>query len=75
MTFYAVARGKKPGVYQTWSECQEQVSGFPAARFKKFATASQAEQFIAENSSATKPDNRKQQERSQSASNTSRLVK
>ena len=24
--FYAVAVGRKPGVYNTWSECQEQVS-------------------------------------------------
>ena len=24
--FYAVAVGRKPGVYNTWGECQEQVS-------------------------------------------------
>lgn len=25
--FYAVAKGKKPGVYYTWEECLDQVRG------------------------------------------------
>uniref|UniRef100_A0A7E4VBB0 Ribonuclease H1 n=1 Tax=Panagrellus redivivus TaxID=6233 RepID=A0A7E4VBB0_PANRE len=46
MPFYAVALGKKPGVYNTWPECQEQVNGFHGARFKKFNTAEEAADFV-----------------------------
>ena len=26
--YYAVARGRKPGVYETWEEAKKQVDGF-----------------------------------------------
>ena len=26
--FYAVKIGKNPGIYETWEECQNQISGF-----------------------------------------------
>lgn len=48
MPFYAVARGRTPGIYGTWPECEAQVKGFTAARYKKFTTKSEAENFIAE---------------------------
>ncbi|XP_065577442.1 ribonuclease H1-like isoform X2 [Artemia franciscana] len=48
MPFYAVARGTKPGVYQTWDECKKQVDGYPNARYKKFKTQDEADKFIAE---------------------------
>ncbi|XP_078005874.1 ribonuclease H1 isoform X3 [Phascolarctos cinereus] len=44
--FYAVKRGRKTGVFPTWSECQAQVNRFPAARFKKFATEDEAWAFV-----------------------------
>ncbi|XP_032209321.1 ribonuclease H1 isoform X3 [Mustela erminea] len=44
--FYAVRRGRKAGVFQTWSECRAQVDRFPAARFKKFATEEEAWAFV-----------------------------
>ena len=48
--FYAVARGKSgEGVYRTWGECQEQVSGHKGARYKGFATREECEEFIREN--------------------------
>ena len=50
---YAVARGKTPGIYQTWAEAEIQVKGFSDARFKKFSTAREAEMFMAENSKAS----------------------
>ena len=50
MPFYAVARGKKVGIYPTWPECQAQVKGFPNARYKKFTTRPEAADFISENS-------------------------
>ncbi|XP_044767744.1 ribonuclease H1-like [Neomonachus schauinslandi] len=44
--FYAVRRGRKAGVFQTWSECRAQVDRFPAARFKKFAAEEEAWAFV-----------------------------
>ncbi|XP_068920875.1 ribonuclease H1 [Petaurus breviceps papuanus] len=44
--FYAVRRGRKTGVFPTWSECQAQVNRFPGARFKKFATEDEAWAFV-----------------------------
>lgn len=40
--FYAVRRGKKPGIYTSWPECQKQVAGFANARFKGFMTREEA---------------------------------
>ena len=34
--FYAVAKGKNPGIYKSWNECQNQVKGFKGAKFQKF---------------------------------------
>uniref|UniRef100_A0A8C3RLI4 Ribonuclease H1 n=1 Tax=Chelydra serpentina TaxID=8475 RepID=A0A8C3RLI4_CHESE len=44
--FYAVRRGRKIGVYQTWEECREQVNRYPAASFKKFASEGEAWSFV-----------------------------
>jgi len=43
--FYAVRTGRKTGVFKTWADCEAQTSGFPKARFKKFATFKEAEYF------------------------------
>jgi ribonuclease HI len=34
--FYAVQRGRNPGVYTTWDKCQAEVKGFPGAVCKRF---------------------------------------
>ena len=44
--FYAVRIGKTPGVYYSWSECLEQVRGFPKALFKSFTTYTEAEAYV-----------------------------
>ncbi|XP_055481009.1 ribonuclease H1 isoform X3 [Psammomys obesus] len=49
--FYAVRRGRKTGVFLSWSECRAQVNRFPAARFKKFATEEEAWAFVRNSSS------------------------
>ncbi|KAH8372665.1 hypothetical protein KR009_002384 [Drosophila setifemur] len=46
MSFYAVANGRKSGVYETWAQCAEQVKGFKNAKYKKFNTRQEAEQFV-----------------------------
>ncbi|CAE7361606.1 PIF1 [Symbiodinium natans] len=44
--FYAVQRGRAPGVYRKWMDCSEQVAGFPGARFKGFHSEQEAEAFV-----------------------------
>ncbi|KAF8665425.1 hypothetical protein AX16_000444 [Volvariella volvacea WC 439] len=45
--FYAVHKGRKTGVYQTWDECHEQISGFAGAKYKKFTNVADAEAYVA----------------------------
>lgn len=42
--YYVVWSGRKPGIYSTWNECQQQVSGFSGAKYKSFSSRSEAEQ-------------------------------
>lgn len=44
---YAVKVGRAPGVYDTWDECKEQVSGFKGAVYKGFSDRAEAEEFLA----------------------------
>ncbi len=46
MSFYAVAKGKKSGIYKTWKECEVQIAGFKGSVYKKFDTKKEAQQFI-----------------------------
>ena len=45
---YAVKVGKKPGIYETWAEANEQIDGFPYALHKSFATRDEADAYMAE---------------------------
>ncbi|XP_071999623.1 ribonuclease H1-like [Engystomops pustulosus] len=51
--FYAVRKGRNPGVYSTWEECKEQVNQFPSARYKKFASEEEAWKFVRDNPEAS----------------------
>ncbi len=44
--FYGVKQGRKPGVYETWDECKEQVDGYSGAIYKSFALKKDAEEFV-----------------------------
>lgn len=46
MKYYAVRKGKKPGIYSDWSSAEKQVKGFSGAVYKSFSTKEEAEQFI-----------------------------
>ena len=46
--FYAVKKGKVPGIYTSWDACKSMVHGFPGAVYKGFATRAEAEQFLGE---------------------------
>lgn len=46
MKFYAVKKGRKPGVYRTWEEAKKQVDGFPNAEYKSFAQVTDATEYL-----------------------------
>lgn len=41
--YYVVWRGRSPGVYLSWDDCQAQIFGFQGAKYKSFARLSDAE--------------------------------
>ncbi|HON80334.1 MAG TPA: ribonuclease HI [Spirochaetota bacterium] len=43
---YAVAKGRKPGIYNNWPAAKAQVEGFPGAVYKGFTTLKEAEAWI-----------------------------
>lgn len=43
--FYAVKKGRKTGVFNSWAECKEQIDGFSGAVYKSFPTAAEAFSF------------------------------
>jgi ribonuclease HI len=46
--FYAIARGRVPGIYDNWPLAHVQVMGFPGARYKGFASRGEAEAWLKE---------------------------
>ena len=47
--YYVVWRGKQPGIYTTWADCQAQVKGAQASLYKAFSTPQEAEAAFAGN--------------------------
>ena len=46
MPYYAVYKGFKPGIYNNWNDCNNQITGFSKPVFKKFTFKKEAELFI-----------------------------
>ena len=44
--YYAVRSGRQSGIYETWEECQHQISGYKGAEYKKFDTEEEAKAYI-----------------------------
>lgn len=44
--FYAVAAGRKTGIFTDWSITEQQVKGFRGAKYKSFATLLEAESWL-----------------------------
>ncbi len=44
--FYAVKKGKTPGIYTDWDSCKAAVDGYPGAEYKGFPTLMQAKEFL-----------------------------
>ena len=52
--YYVVWKGKRPGVYKSWSECKAEIEGFKGAQYKGFATLAEAEEAFESNYDAYK---------------------
>lgn len=44
--YYAVKFGTKPGIYETWAECEAQTKGVSGAQYKSFGSLSEAEAYM-----------------------------
>ena len=45
-TYYAVHKGRQPGIYSSWGECKKQVDKFVDPIFKKFSSKDEAQLFL-----------------------------
>ena len=43
---YAVKKGKQTGLFYSWNECKESVSGYPGAEYKGFETEEEAKNYL-----------------------------
>lgn len=43
--YYAVKKGKVPGIYFNWNDCKAMVDGYPGAVYKSFKTIEEAEKI------------------------------
>lgn len=48
MKYYAVRKGRKIAIFETWTECQEATKGYPGAQFKSFSDLEQAKNYLEE---------------------------
>lgn len=46
MKYYAVRKGKTPGIFLTWEDCKAQVHGFKGAEYKAFKSILDAEKYL-----------------------------
>lgn len=46
--FYAIRKGKHPGIYTSWEECKANIGNWKKAAFKGFETREEAERFMIE---------------------------
>ena len=47
--FYVVWKGKEPGIYDSWKECERQIRNFQGAVYKSFADPDEAEKAFRSN--------------------------
>jgi ribonuclease HI len=46
--FYVVWEGKKPGIYDSWGQCKEQIEGYQAAKYKSYSALTEAKKVYSE---------------------------
>ena len=60
--YYAVRKGRKTGVFETWDECKAAVSGFSGAAYKSFTSKEEAMDFVTADSKVDEDRDEKQSE-------------
>jgi ribonuclease HI len=60
MSYYAVASGRKVGIFTTWDECKKSIDGYSGAKFKKFTNIEEAKFFMGND---TQPIGKSKQEK------------
>ena len=53
---YVVISGRKQGIYDSWTECEKNVNGFPGAMYKKFYSLAEAQDYWEQSMPETKSD-------------------
>jgi hypothetical protein len=53
--FYVVRKGRRPGIYTDWTECNAQISGFSGSEYKSFPTYDLAEKYFRETQTQSPP--------------------
>ena len=53
MPVWAAARGRTPGVFDTWRECEASVEGFSQNLYRRFAGRAEATAWLAEHADAS----------------------
>ncbi len=43
--FYAVKKGHKKGIFESWDECKKNINGYSGAIYKSFKTLNEANNF------------------------------
>ena len=43
--FFGVKYGRKPGVYNDWTDCKVQIIGLSSAKWRRFSTHAEAHQY------------------------------
>lgn len=44
--YYVVKKGRHPGIYLNWPDCQREVSGFPGAVYRSFTNEEEAQNWL-----------------------------
>jgi hypothetical protein len=54
--YYAVKVGHKPGIFESWAECEAQTKGYSGAVFRGFTTKEEADNWYHESTNSLKQD-------------------
>lgn len=55
--YYVVKVGRNVGIYNTWAECEMNVSGYKGAKYKSFTSLSEANDYLNDTQTNTLPIN------------------
>ena len=47
--YYAIAKGRRVGIFTNWSECKSYVNGYPSAKYKSFISIKEAQDYLLPN--------------------------